>query len=81
MKLLIELVWLLQYGVQLEQRIYATAPADYVFMLLFGAVVLQLADALVPFLQLYVYGSSLVYMIMWVGRAGGRAGGPHSSQL
>lgn len=66
MKLVIELLWLLQYGVQLEKDVYATQPADYVFMLLFGAAVLQLADTFVPFVDLYVFGSPLVYMIMYV---------------
>ncbi len=64
--LVIQLVWLLQYGSVLERSTYMIAPEDYLFMYIFGAVLMLIAGVIAPFLRQYVLGGPLIFMAIYV---------------
>eukprot|EP00004_Rigifila_ramosa_P018568 TRINITY_DN4637_c0_g1_i1.p1 TRINITY_DN4637_c0_g1~~TRINITY_DN4637_c0_g1_i1.p1 ORF type:complete len:218 (-),score=67.96 TRINITY_DN4637_c0_g1_i1:25-594(-) len=55
--------FLVQYSRKLEESSYRARPADFVFLLLFGATLLTLAG---PFVDLVFLGHSLVFMLVYI---------------
>lgn len=56
---------ILRYSVKLERGTFDKRTADYVCMFLFGALSL-LVTSVIPYLRLYTYGPSMVFMIIYV---------------
>lgn len=61
----IRLLMIARYGVQLEQGPFQRRTADFLFMMIFGALTL-LALSVIPFLYSPFLGISLVFMLVYV---------------
>lgn len=57
----IKMIWILTYGAQLETTTFQFEPADYLYMLLFGAASMMLSSAV---LHQYFYGNSIIFMLL-----------------
>ncbi|KAL8209037.1 hypothetical protein R6Q57_008449, partial [Mikania cordata] len=54
-----------RYGVQLESEPFNRRSADFLWMVIFGALTLLVLSAL-PFFESYFLGVSLVFMLLYV---------------
>lgn len=61
----IQMIWLITYGGQLEQSTFLFAPEDYIFLYLFGGGVLLLLSAVIPTLLVF-NASPLILMLIYV---------------
>jgi Derlin-2/3 len=62
---ILQVAWLIQYGKALETTTFQFSTPDFVYMLLFGMVVMLTASA-VPFFYMPFMASSLVFMLIYV---------------
>lgn len=66
MNFLFNMLWLLQYGQILEKQTFAFAPADMVYMLLFGGTLLTAVSLLIPSLGMTFNAAPLIFMLIYV---------------
>jgi Derlin-2/3 len=66
LKFVFEMIWLLQYGNILETQTFQFQPADFVAMLLFGAIILTILALAIPSLGIFFVASPLVFMLLYV---------------
>ncbi|EFJ45460.1 hypothetical protein VOLCADRAFT_82188 [Volvox carteri f. nagariensis] len=67
--LIFHLVWLVTYGKVLETQVFQFQPADYLFMLLFGAASILAMGAVLQYtvgVALLVNAAALIFMVMYV---------------
>lgn len=62
----VQILWILHYGAQLETSTYQHNTADYVYMYLFGMMAMNLLSTLIPFFNLGFNSNSLVFMLCYV---------------
>lgn len=61
-----QIMWILNYGKQLETSTYQHNTADYIYMYLFGMMAMNVAAILMPFFHLGFLSNSLVFMLSYV---------------
>jgi len=66
LKFLFEMIWLIQYGGILEKQTYTFNPADFVFMLMFGATVLATISLAIPSIGMFFNASPMIFMMLYV---------------
>jgi len=63
---LIRMLMIVRYGVILEKTTFEGRTADFAFMLVFGILVLLAGSAVMPFMRMPVFSSTLVFMIVYM---------------
>jgi len=62
----VQIMWILHYGKQLELSTYQHNTADYIYMYLVGMMSMNVVSVLVPFFNLGFMSNSLVFMLCYV---------------